>query len=82
MAGRDLKFVKQTPSFIKNFKNQIGYKEPDNIESKFKKPEKSPEDDEDDRDGEMPAVVLGTNVTEQEASEFLAKKQSEPDDEG
>lgn len=73
MAGRDVHFVKQTPAFIKNFKSQMGYKEPDNVESKFKKLENSAKEDEEDKEGELPAMVLGSNVTEEEANEFLAK---------
>ncbi|KAK3698592.1 hypothetical protein QZH41_004086 [Actinostola sp. cb2023] len=80
MAGRDVHFVKQTPAFIKNFKNQMGYKEPDDVESKFEKLEKSSKEDDEDHDCEKPTVVLGSNVTEEEANEFLAQRQEEERD--
>ncbi|XP_031560291.1 cilia- and flagella-associated protein 251-like [Actinia tenebrosa] len=82
MAGRKIQYVQQeTPSFIKNFKAQVGYKEPDNVESKFEKLEKSSNEEEEDRDGEKPVVILGSNVSEQEANEFLAKEREEEEEE-
>jgi hypothetical protein len=82
MAGRNIQYVKQnTPSFIKDFKEKVGYKEPDDVDSKFKKLEKSSNEDDEDHEAEKPVVVLGSNVTEEEAKEFLAKELEQEEEE-
>ncbi|EDO40520.1 predicted protein [Nematostella vectensis] len=75
MAGRNISYTKQaTPAFIQQFKERVGYKEPDNVDSKRAEAEKSQKEDEVDREGEQPVVVLGKNVSEAEAESFLASQ--------
>lgn len=84
MAGRNVAFSKpKTPSFIEKFKEKVGYKEPDTVETKFEEPESSNLDDTE-RVDEKPTVVLGSNVTEAEADAFLErlKKEEEANSQG
>lgn len=77
MAGKNVSYLKpKTPSFIAQFKEKVGYKEPDTIEKKFEKPDSSKLDDRELED-ESPTVVLGSNVSEAEANVYLSRLQAE-----
>ena len=71
--GKGVSYIKpQTPSFIAQFKQNVGYKEGPDIETKLK--EAKPDDIDDvDRDDEKPTVVLSDGVEQSEANAFLAK---------
>ena len=77
MAGRNVLYLKpKTPSFIAQFKEKVGYKEPDTVETKFEKPNSSKLDDRELED-ENPTVVLGSNVTQAEANVYLSRLKAE-----
>lgn len=77
MAGRNVSYLKpKTPSFIAQFKEKVGYKEPDTVETKFEKPNSSKLDDRELED-ENPTVVLGSNVTQAEANVYLSRLKDE-----
>lgn len=79
MAGRNVAFTKpKTPSFIEKFKAKVGYQESATVETKFEESESSNLDDTEHAD-EKPTVVLGSNVSEAEADEFLARFKEEED---
>ncbi|XP_074618054.1 uncharacterized protein KIAA1143 homolog [Acropora palmata] len=72
MAARNVSFTKpKTPLFIENFKKKVGYKEAETVETKFEEADSSNLDDTELSD-EKPTVILGSNVSETEAEEFLA----------
>lgn len=58
------------------FKEKVGYKEPDTVETKFEKPNSSKLDDRELED-ENPTVVLGSNVTQAEANVYLSRLKAE-----
>ena len=77
MAGKGVSFIKpQTPAFVAKFKQNVGYKEAPDVETKLK--EAKPDDIDDvDREDEKPAVVLAEGVDQSEADAFLAKLEEE-----
>ena len=84
MAARNVSFTKpKTPLFIENFKKKVGYKEAETVETKFEETDSSNLDDTELSD-EKPTVILGSNVSETEAEEFLAslKEHEEADNKG
>lgn len=79
MAGRNVSFLKpETPSFIKKFKDKVGYKESATVETKFEESASSKLDDRELED-EKPTVVLGANVSEAEADAFITRLKAEED---
>ena len=77
MAGRNVSYVKQkTPSFIQKFKEQVGYKEGPDVETK-RSTDISDTLDDNELEDEKPAVVLANNVSEVEATKFLEKLEAE-----
>ena len=77
MAGKGVSFIKpQTPSFITQFKEKVGYVEGPDIDTKLEKAK--PDDVDDvDRQDEKPAVVLADGVDQREADAFLAKLEAD-----
>ena len=77
MAGRNVSYVKQkTPSFIQKFKDQVGYKEGPDVNTKLGSQEPDSLDDNEQED-EKPTVVLENNVSEAEATKFLERLEKE-----
>lgn len=84
MAARNVSFTKpKTPLFIENFKKKVGYKETATVETKFEEADSSNLDDTELSD-EKPTIILGSNVSETEAEEFLAslKEHEEAENKG
>lgn len=84
MAARNVSFTKpKTPLFIENFKKKVGYKETATVETKFEEADSSNLDDTEVSD-EKPTIILGSNVSETEAEEFLAslKEHEEAENKG
>ncbi|CRL02922.1 CLUMA_CG015742, isoform A [Clunio marinus] len=81
MSKRNVAFIKpEEPNFLKRIKQQIGYKEPDTIETKRAAVDNFSDDEEDyqEKDDEKPLVVQikEGDLTEEEAAR-LAKEESE-----
>ena len=62
-SKRNVKYVEQQePSFLKKFKERVGYKEPANVDDKFSNEENNPEDDSVDNEREIeeeePVIVV------------------------
>ena len=62
-SKRNVKYVEQQePSFLKKFKERVGYKEPANVDDKFSNEENNPEDDSADNEREIeeeePVIVV------------------------
>lgn len=62
-SKRNVKYVQQQePSFLKKFKERVGYKEPANVDDKFSNEENNPKDDnvenERENEEEQPVVVV------------------------
>ncbi|KAJ7374724.1 hypothetical protein OS493_005071 [Desmophyllum pertusum] len=79
MAGKNISFLKpKTPSFIAKFKEKVGYQESDTVETKFEESDSSKLDNTEHED-EKPTVVLGSNVSEAEADDFITRLKAEED---
>ncbi|XP_068678658.1 uncharacterized protein KIAA1143 homolog [Montipora foliosa] len=80
MAAKNVSFTKpKTPSFIEKFKEKVGYQETATVETKLEGLDSSTLDDRELGD-EKPIIILGSNVSEAEADEFLARMKEKEED--
>ncbi|KAB7493744.1 Uncharacterized protein Anas_10788 [Armadillidium nasatum] len=69
----------EEPSFLKKFKEKVGYKEDKGLEEKFEEMPKATAEDFEDRDDELPQVVqLKPGDLSQEEFDDMAKVEEEP----
>ena len=62
-SKRNVKYIEQEePSFLKKFKERVGYKEPANVKDKFSDEKDNPEDEnsdnEQEKEEEQPVIVV------------------------
>lgn len=77
MSGRNISYVKPSePAFLKRLKEQVGFKEGPTIETKKEiLPTNEDDKDEDERDDELPVVVVlkPGDLSLEEADELINK---------
>ena len=81
-SKRNVKYVEQQePSFLKKFKERVGYKEPANVDDKFSNEENNPEDDsvENEREIEEEEPVIVVLKHGDLSAEEVAKHKKEND---